>query len=94
MISKAGMKQTVAKMLEIPDGEVVDMVLSGVLAGIALAVKDPKFARTIDHQLRTQWNTSHGPSIGGGEGGLLYGPGMMAARLTKQFAGTAGVSNN
>ena len=89
MISKNEMKRTMAAMMEIPQGEVVDMVLAGVLAGIALAVKDPRFARTIDHQMRTQWNTSKG----GPEGSLLYGPGMMGERLIKEFSAIAGESN-
>lgn len=62
------------------DNTLIAHLFSGLLAGVALAVKDPQFARTIDHHLRTMWTEEH-KSTALIDPGAPYDPGQMAEHL-------------
>ena len=92
MINHQTIKNLLAHLMTDKNDTLLSTMFTGVLAGIALAVKDPKLARTIDHNLRTQWNDTH-PANAAVDPSIPYGPGLMGERLMIELNKEAGNSN-
>ena len=86
------LKDTIASLLSTRNEDMIMATFSGLLAGLSLAEKDRKLASTIDHNLRTQWEATHGLTALV-DAGAPYGPGMMAERMIREFSPKAGQSN-
>jgi len=68
------------KMNSNPNNDMIAFQRSGLIAGLALATKDPDLARRLDREMRTDWivdDTVTGP----------YGGDGMADALIKELGG-------
>ncbi len=92
MIDYHAIKDTLARLISTNNDELIMAEFTGFLAGIALAVKEPKLSRTIDHNLRTQWEDTH-KSTAPVDASMAYGPGRMAEQLIQEFKPKAGNTN-
>ena len=93
MIDYHAIRDTLARLISTNNEELIMAEFTGFLAGISLAVKEPKLSRTIDHNLRTQWKETHKPLSGVVDAGSPYGPGRMAEHLIAEFKPQAGKSS-
>ena len=85
-------RDTLARLTHSTNEDLISHMFTGLLAGIALGVKDPKLARTIDHTLRTQWEATH-TATALVDPSAPYGAGLMAEKLIGEFSKDAGKSN-
>ncbi len=65
--------------------------LSGILAGISIAMKDPKLAREIDEGMRQEWMNDH-RTTAQEDPGMPYGPGSQAEIFMNAFNPDPGVT--
>ena len=92
MIDHATIKTLLSYLTTDKNDTLVSNMLTGFLAGVSLSIKDPKLARTIDHNLRTEWSDTH-TSVAAVDPGAVYGPGVMGERLMTELKKMEGKSN-
>ncbi len=83
-IDHGNLKVALFQLNDSQDDALISHQLTGLLAGIALAVKDPRLAKKIDRILRGQWNDTHRETALT-DPGALYGAGLMAEKFIEIF---------
>lgn len=60
-------------------------MITGFLAGMSLALKEPDLAALLEKDTRDQWATDHGAAASKEDQFLPYGPGQMAEHMIKHL---------